>query len=242
MNKFYQPGIYSKTYNSHNNENGSTKLVNGANQTGQYKSNVQPLDQAAIFKSNGLRFYVNKSGIYPTHNPINSSAKYYFKSTHNRILKNNNYQFSFKNLKQFNKQKLKLKFKNSNLFSRKYVYNKPNATASNISKYKKIYRTSNLPIAHKSAQLTSNLSNSNSVPNYNHKYQLVHDFRKKAVKSSINCLLKKNNKLKLSTINTVYCMFFVRYGKCAKIDTCPYKHDKDKIRMCKGLEMIIFNF
>lgn len=138
-----------------------------------------------------------------------------------RILRENNYRFASSNsIKRAHKSKFKLILKKPNRFK----FNKLNRTRTNgINKtanglYKKIY---------------------NTVPKIEQRSQ-IQQIRKKAVKSSINYLikknsskLKKNNKLKLTTINTTYCMFFCRFGRCAKIDTCKYKHDKDKVAVCK---------
>jgi len=130
-----------------------------------------------------------------------------------RILRENNHQYtqyrSTINFKRANKSKFKL------------ILRKPaNKFTKSSNLYKKIY---------------------NNVPKKNDLIKnQIQQIRKKAVKSSINCLLKKssslkkNNKLKLTTINTTYCMFFCRFGKCANIDTCKYKHDKEKVAVCKN--------
>ena len=157
------------------------------------------------------------------------------KSTPNRILKENNYQFvSRKSFKLLNKSKTKLilrrpsQFKFNRLNTAAVQSTKPISTATSSKfvarrppdSYRKIYNSSHNPNGVPKSQLA--------------KLQAAQQLRKKALKSSITCLnKKKNNKLKLCTDNTSYCMFFCRFGRCAKIDTCKYKHDKDKVAVCK---------
>ncbi|KAI1309354.1 Zinc finger CCCH domain-containing protein 3 [Halotydeus destructor] len=62
------------------------------------------------------------------------------------------------------------------------------------------------------------------------RYRLRHNvksFRVRTVKNVINRLLTNKSKSKKN-----FCMFYCRFGKCAKGDTCPFLHDANKVAIC----------
>lgn len=56
-------------------------------------------------------------------------------------------------------------------------------------------------------------------------------FVNRVVNRSIYHVLAADQK-KSRSKNNLYCMFYNRFGRCNKGDSCPYKHDPDKIAVC----------
>ncbi|XP_076340166.1 uncharacterized protein LOC143240860 isoform X2 [Tachypleus tridentatus] len=56
-------------------------------------------------------------------------------------------------------------------------------------------------------------------------------FASQAVSRSIKCVLEASQK-KTKRKTNQYCMFFNRFGKCHKRNTCPYIHDPEKVAVC----------
>lgn len=233
MKSFNGNSVYSKTYAQPNGQpKGQTLIVDNV----RYR--LAKNKKSMIKVGNGVG---NGSGLVNGSTAAKPSSRFNLVNKPNRTLKTNlttptrlitnNYQFvSRKSFKLVNRSKSKLILKKPNRFK----FNRLNSSASgSISSkrppdlYKKTYN--------------------NSVPknqDQQFKIQIAQQLRKKALRSIIclnkkNGKLKKNNKLKLCTDNTIYCMFFCRFGKCAKIETCKYKHDKDKVAVCKKLVVFI---
>lgn len=216
MKKFTN-NLYSKTYSTATNLDRSQTLVvdNVQYRLAKNKKSMIKLDKNGKQVSNGQSNLINKV----------SSVNY-----KNGIHKLTNHQtyIAKKSFKRSTKFKLIFKNRSRFKFIKSTKFNSFNVSKNRSNLYKKIYN--------------SNLVQKRIQPNQQTKNQLVQQLSKKAVKSSINYLIKnklqkkkKNVHLKLSTDNTIYCMFFCRFGKCAKIDTCKYKHDKDKVAVCKKL-------
>lgn len=235
--KFNGSGVYSKTYTQPTIQSQTLVVDNVRYHLAKNKKSMIKVgnnlgrEQAAASRSAAKSSSAHRfnSASKPNKSIKSSPAKSI--ANKSRILKENNYQFvSRKSFKLVNKSKTKLILRRPNQF--KFIrlntaaVAQPTKSLSNKSdakrppdRYRKIY-------------------NQNSVPKSQDqlaKLQAAQQLRKKALKSSIICLNKKNNKLKLCTDNTIYCMFFCRFGRCAKIDTCKYKHDKDKVAVCKKL-------
>ena len=211
--------IYSKTYTDRN----QTLIVDNVKyQLANNKKTLIKIDNRNGIAKNGKQ-QVKLSNLQSTSKATKSSIN------KQRILKNDPFQLS-KSFKSANrpvvaKQKaIRFNKLNNNIYK---FQNKSTTVIFKSNLYKKIY---------------------NNAPRKDQtiKSQIVQQLSKKAVKSSINYLIKnkhkKNNRLKLSRNNTTYCMFFCRFGKCAKIATCKYKHDKDKVAVCKKLVIYQYRF
>lgn len=240
MMKFNGNSVYSKTY-TQQAERSQTLIVDNVpyqlakNKKSMVKVNngVARAQQTANGSTAAVKT-INRFNLVNRPGPRSprSSSTTPAKLAASRILKENNYQpfVSRKSFKLVNKSKSKLILKKPNRFK----FNRLNTRQSSGSTKFVAKRPSDL------YRKTYNQSAPKSQDQL-FKLQAAQQLRKKALicANKKNGKLKKNNKLKLCTDNTNYCMFFCRFGKCAKIDTCKYKHDKDKVAVCKKLVVFI---
>ena len=241
--KFNDKGVYSKTYTRQNGTNQTLIVDNVRYHLAKNKKSMvkvasnadkeqAPANRATARPSTASRFkLVNKQN-----KPAKSSPATPARQIASRTPKENYRFVSRKSFKLVNRSKSKLIYKRPNRFK----FNRLNLASPGRSTSSKF--VVNKLVASKSAvKLPADLyrkTYNQSLPkrqDQQFKIQVAQQLRKKALKSIfLNNKLKKN-KLKLSTDNTIYCMFFCRTGRCAKIDTCKYKHDKDKVAVCRKL-------
>lgn len=139
--------------------------------------------------------------------PKNLISKSNMRSKYKLIKPKNNLDLSLNLKSKFKKRKVILKVPKKSV-NRKYVWIKPKVNLNSL----KLSSVS-------SAKLSAAKSSDNRARRLLNRARIL--------------MAKKDNKS--NQLNTKYCLYYCRYGRCNKQSSCSYVHDPDKVAICTRL-------